>query len=114
MNKTVKITGSIAIIVLAGVLYYVRSSGSANDLISTEYNALLKCRSCGNEFKAMLNVEESAPYACSKCGKKAAWSMYKCNDCGTVFLPELVGDRPPMAPPCPKCKGISTGAAPSS
>jgi Zn finger protein HypA/HybF involved in hydrogenase expression len=106
VTKTAKISLSIGLIVVAVVLYVVRSGGSASDITAqTEYNALLKCRACGNEFKATLDVADQPPYTCAKCGKKEAWKLAECRKCGNIFLP-----RPPMIATCPKCKSQATGA----
>jgi putative FmdB family regulatory protein len=114
VSKSAKIGTSVALILAAVVIYVVRSGGSASEITAaTDYNALLKCRGCGNEFKATLDVADEPPYKCPKCGKREAWKLAECHKCGNIFLPPVSGDppRPPMIPTCPKCGSQQAGAA---
>ncbi len=110
MSNSVKIAGALGVLLLAGVIFYLRS-GNVNDITSrTDYNTQLKCRACGNEFGAKLDVGESAPFKCPKCGQMQAWHLWQCRKCQTTFLPPLEGNppRPPMMPKCPKCGSETT------
>jgi len=114
MSKSARIGLSLALLVAAVVLYVLRSGGGASEITArTDFDARVKCRACQAEYLAKLDIEQVPPYKCQKCGKNEAWSMWQCNECGTRFLPDPVGDppRPPMAAACPKCKSLSTGAA---
>lgn len=111
MSKTTQIVAAAAILVVAVALYVSRSGGQ-NDLTTrSDYNCLLKCRACGNEYKDEIKITDDAPFACTKCGKKEAWQVWECSQCQKTFLPELEGDPPrqPMIPTCPTCKGQSVG-----
>ncbi len=115
MSNTVKIVAAGGILVLAIILYVVRTSGNQSPTASREYNTLLRCQSCGVEFKAEVSIgRDLPPFKCEKCGKKDAWELWVCNECGEKFLPPVSGDPPrqdPM-PRCPKCNSHATGAAP--
>ncbi len=113
VSDGVKIAIGVGILVLAGVLYYVRS-GSENALTSRDdYDTMMQCRACGHAFEANLKVEQLPPIACPKCGKMDAWRLYHCNQCDKTFVPQPVGTPPraPMMPKCPHCGSQSTGAA---
>ena len=114
MSKSVKIIGAIGLLVLAVGLYVFRA-GNINDLTErTDYKARLKCRACGNEFTAELDTAARAPFKCPGCGQTAAWQLWECNQCGTTFVPEPVGDppHPPIMANCPKCDSPLTGMVP--
>lgn len=114
MSNSVKAAAAVGIIVLAGGIYYLRAGSETNDLTSRrEYNALLKCRACGAEYAAELNVRDIPPYACEKCGKREAWHLWECRQCHKTFVPEPQGNPPraPIAPACPECGSVMTGRA---
>jgi DNA-directed RNA polymerase subunit RPC12/RpoP len=115
VSSNVKLIAAGGILVLAIVIYMVRSGGNESPTASREYNTLLRCQECGAEFKSEVTIgRDIPPFSCEKCGKKAAWELWVCNDCGETFLPSVSGDPPrqePM-PRCPKCNSHSTGAAP--
>lgn len=116
MSTQAKIGIAVGLLLVAGLLYFLRAGNETNDLTSrTEYNARIKCRSCAAESKVELNVADMPPFACDKCGKTEAWKLFRCNACGHEFVPDPVGNppRPPMIPVCPKCNGQSTGGAPA-
>jgi DNA-directed RNA polymerase subunit RPC12/RpoP len=113
VSDKAKITTAGGVLLLAGLIYYVRS-GNANTLTSrTDFNTQLKCLSCSEQFKVNLNVEARPPFACEKCGKPAAWFLWECEKCHTLFAPAPEGEPPrqPMMPKCPKCGSGSTGRA---
>ncbi len=116
MTNATKIVLAVGVIVLAGVVYWMRS-GTSNTLSSRmSHNAALRCRACSQTFTTELGVADLPPFVCEKCGKKDAWKLWKCNACGELFVPDPVGNppRPPIIPSCPKCKSQSTGGAPAS
>lgn len=79
-----------------------------------EFNARLKCRSCGHDYAATLQVSDAPPYACSSCGQREAWRLKRCRACAHTFMPEPSGDPPrqPMMPECPRCASKEVGSAP--
>jgi len=112
LSKSVKIGASIAITVVAVVLYVVQARNAPNDISSrTDFHAVLECLACGHEFDAHLGVDDLPPYACAKCGKREAWFVWKCGKCGGRFCPKPSGDPPrqPMIPTCTKCGGPGAG-----
>lgn len=114
MSKTAKIIGAIGLLALA-VAFYALRAGNVNDITDrTDYKARLKCRECGNEFTAKLDTAVRAPFKCTGCGKMTAWQLWQCDQCGTTFVPEPIGDppHPPIMAACPKCGSSSTGMVP--
>ena len=112
MSNTTKIAVAVVVLVLAVVLYVVRSDEGGPVTSRTDYNATLECMACNHQFKANLQVTDRPPHLCPNCDKKEAWQLRQCRDCGEVFLPPLEGDPPrqPMIATCPKCKSQATGA----
>ena len=112
MSNAVKVAIAVVVLVLAVVLYFVRSHGGGHPTSRTDYNAKLQCVACNHQFKTNLEVTDRPPYPCPNCGKKEAWPLRQCRDCDEVFLPPLEGDPPrqPMIATCPKCKSQATGA----
>ena len=111
-----KVATAVGLLLLAGVVYYVRLDSFPNDLGSRrEYKVHLMCRACGHNGVVDLNSERDRyPRKCAKCGKAEAWPMYHCYGCNKDFAPEPEGNPPhmPIAPACPKCKSQQTGAVP--
>jgi predicted RNA-binding Zn-ribbon protein involved in translation (DUF1610 family) len=111
MNKATRIALVIVLFVAAGVIYYTRAGG-VNDLNAKhDYNAQIHCLACNNEAPAKLDVVDVGPFACPKCGKKAAWHVWECTKCNNRFTPPPGGDPPrqPAMPTCPKCGSSMTG-----
>ena len=114
MSNSVKVIVAVVIIVLAVVLYVVRSGDSTPVTQRTDFNTRLKCLDCGHDFGAVLQLKDEPPFPCPKCGKTEAWYLWKCNECGALFVPEPVG-TPPRQPginSCPECGSRSAGHAP--
>ena len=99
------------IALILGVSAVVALKQRSEDRPPTSYEPLLRCRSCGADFRASLSLVQPPPFKCPRCGKIDAWNLWRCNDCGAVFIPEMSGDPPhaEMIPQCPSCRGKSTG-----
>ncbi len=111
MSKTAKIVTAVVVLGGAVVLYFARSQEDASS-VGAQFNTMLGCMECGEQFKAAVKSGEEFPLVCPKCGKKAVWRCKQCRDCNEIFLPPLEGDPPhqPIIATCPKCKSQSTGA----
>ncbi len=111
-----KIAAAVGLLLLAGLVYYVRLDSFPNDLGSRrQYKVNLMCRACGHAWVGRLNSErDTYPQKCEQCGKLEAWPMHQCYGCGAKFAPEPEGNPPhmPIVPICPKCKSQRTGAVP--
>jgi len=110
--------GLIAIVagllLLAGVVVYLRRDSFPNDLGSRrDYDSLVMCRACGQSYPANIRATDVFPLVCEKCGKKEAWPQKQCYSCGNRFVPPPEGNPPhlPMMYKCPKCGSSSVGAA---
>ena len=114
MNNTVKTAAALALLVAAVVIWYVRRDPPNEIGAMTKYNSVVKCRACGKEEPAQLEIGKPPPWKCSGCGKTEVWRCWRCNACGHHFVPDPVGDppHPPVSAPCPKCKSGSTGGVP--
>jgi len=114
VSKSAKIMAVVGVLLLA-VAFYALRAGNVNDVTDrTDYKAKLKCRACDHEFTAELQTAARAPFKCANCGKMTAWQLWQCNQCGTTFVPDPVGDppHPPIMAGCPKCSSSLTGMVP--
>jgi ribosomal protein L37E len=112
MQTWMKVAAAVGILVVAGVVYWLRSEGGTNSIGSaTEYQTRVMCRACGQDYPAAIHATDHFPLTCEKCGKKEAWPQMQCYKCGYRFVPEPVGNPPhmPVAPRCPKCGSESVG-----
>lgn len=111
-----KVATAVGLLLLAGLVYYLRLDSLPNDRGSQRsYGAHLMCRACGHDWVAKLNSEKDRyPQQCEKCGKSEAWPMYHCYSCNADFAPEPEGNPPhvPVVPICPKCKSPRVGGVP--
>ena len=116
MQTWVKIAAAAGLLLLAGLVYYLRLDSYPNDMGSRrDYKVHLMCRACSENWIAKLDTDkDSYPQKCRKCGKAEAWPMHQCFNCGAKFVPELEGNPPhlPVAPTCPKCKKDRVGGVP--
>lgn len=107
-----KIAAAVALLLLAGLVYYLRLDSFPNDMGSRSgYETFLMCRSCSQAYPATIKKDAKFPLVCEKCDKAAAWPQHQCYQCNHRFVPEPEGSPPhmPVAPVCPKCKSQSVG-----
>ena len=118
-KKAVMIGVIVACVAVAGVVTYIRYSGSSSGIEGIPAGEMMwvKCsnKACNAEYqiskrdyyqfmKEHANPLASAPpMVCQKCGKDSVYAAVKCENpqCGTVFFENSVrGDFPDR---CPKC-----------
>ena len=109
VRQLAKTAGAIVFIIAAGAVVLLKQQ--KDEAPSSLYEPLLKCRACGEEFRRKMDVAQSAPFGCPRCGKNEAWNLWQCNECGNSFLPAMTGEppHPDMMPQCPRCQSKSTG-----
>ena len=113
MQTWVKIAAAAGLLLLAGLVYYLRLDSFPNDLASrTKFDTVMMCRACNQSYAATLSKDDTYPLTCTKCGKKEAWPQKQCYKCGLHFVPQPEGQPPhmPVAPHCPKCGSEAVGA----
>ena len=109
-----KIAAAVGLLLLAGIVYFVRLDSFPNDRGSSrEFNTRVMCRACGQSYGAAIRASDQFPLKCEKCGKPEAWPQKQCYKCGNRFVPEPEGNPPhmPMVYKCPKCGSSSVGGA---
>jgi predicted Zn-ribbon and HTH transcriptional regulator len=117
-KKPVMVGVIVACLALAGVVTYIRYSGSSGggvEAIPASEMMWVKCsnKACSAEYQISKRdyfqymkehtnpMSSAAPMVCQKCGKESVYAAVKCLQCGTVFFENSVpGDFPDR---CPKC-----------
>jgi len=83
VQTRMKVEAAIGILTPAGVVYHVRSDAQANDFgTRTEGGMSLRCRACSHDFRPTFDMQDLAPCACPRCGKREAWPLWKCHTRG--------------------------------
>ena len=81
--------------------YFVYGAWTKGDRPNT-VTLMCSTKGCGYTRAEALQVGETLPLKCPKCGKDTVVVAYRCPDCKTpVILNEEIGLNPPAR--CPKC-----------
>lgn len=102
----VSIVGALLLLAAGGVIWFWQIELPRREAHS--YLVHVRCRTCGHERSVRVPVNQRFPIECPKCHERAAWPLWKCRNCGEVFLPRRSGDA---AVHCPKCGSSQVGSA---
>ncbi len=102
----VSIVGALLLLAAGGVLWFWQVELPRRQAHS--YVVQVRCRTCGHERSVRVPVNQRFPIECPKCHERAAWPLWKCRNCGEVFLPRRSNDA---AVHCPKCGSSQVGSA---
>ena len=106
MNSTVKLAGSLVIIVACGVWLSLWFASQPAPGETVQHMQPLACAACGKAWGGMAG---DSPVKCHFCGEKQAWNAYKCDDCQAIF-PSMrnkgaLTDQEDIR--CTKCKSVN-------
>ncbi len=71
------------------------------------YAVRVRCGECGHTETIRAGFRQSFPLVCSRCGQRAARELWKCRDCGELFVPKGGTEEHR----CPRCGGARAGSA---
>lgn len=102
----VSLVGTVLLLAAGGVIWFWQVELPRREAGS--YPVHVRCRTCGHERTVRVMPRQRFPIECPKCHERAAWPLWKCRNCGEIFLPQrLAGDEVH----CPKCGSARVGSA---
>jgi DNA-directed RNA polymerase subunit RPC12/RpoP len=97
----------VVLVVVAGVIYYVRSAEKTKPLPKTQIDGV--CVACGKEVQLETEPGNVPPLVCPYCKERTVYAWWYCENCKKLFVPRLIASersgppRPEMRPVCPGC-----------
>lgn len=96
----------VVLVAAAALVYYAlvpRGEGAPPG-----YPVLVRCvaEGCGFEGPIRVAAGQAFPVSCPKCSQRSCRAIWRCNDCGGLFLPE-----DSRGPACPQCRSQNVGSA---
>lgn len=89
----------------AGVYWALRPPESGPE--TGNYAVRIQCGECGHSETIRVSFRQSFPMVCPRCRQRAARELWKCRDCGEVFVPRGGAEEHR----CPRCGGVRVGSA---
>ncbi len=102
----VSVVGTLLLLAAGGVTWFWQVEIPQRE--AHNYAVRVRCRTCGDERTVRVPTHQRFPIECPKCHERAAWPLWKCRNCGEVFLPKRTTDA---AVHCPNCGSSQVGSA---
>ena len=95
--------GVVAIVVITIALIFITRTIRGTGGRAYRYGMDFKCEQCDYVFREDISSRQKFPIRCGECGKRAAYPVLKCFNCGNLFYIKDMEKELEWLGACPKC-----------